>query len=141
LINIDIVIPGRAPVLVGFKNKKDETLWTFFTSLTLALLSAYQAIGFVFAFYRLIEAIVDKRRIRTTEADEAHPFRGIGWICCGFKLGAIETVLGFAGGAFGVALARRILRFLARAFVCIGITMGYAPTFLSITLSDDESKF
>jgi hypothetical protein len=124
LTNIDIVSPGGSLILIGFKDKKDETLWTFFTSLTLALLTAYQAINFIFAFHRLIQAFLDKRRIRTTDADEAHPLRGIGWICGGFKLGATETVVGFAGGTFGIALTRRILRSLARAFVCIGIAKG-----------------
>lgn len=123
-ISHDIVTPGSPPILVGFKDKRDETLWTFFTSLTLALLTAYQASSFILAFHRLGQAFLDKRRIQTTEADEAHPFRGIGWICGGFKLGAIETLVGFAQGTFGTALTRRILRFLARAFVCIGIAKG-----------------
>jgi hypothetical protein len=124
LTNIDIVSPGQLPVLVGFKDAKDQSLWTFFTSVTLALLTAYQGINFTFALYRLIRAFRDKRRIEDTDADEAHPLKGIGWICGGFKLGAIETVVGFAGGTFGVALARRILRFLGRASLCIGITKG-----------------
>jgi hypothetical protein len=124
LTNIDIVSPEGSLILIGFKDKKDETLWTFFTSLTLALLTAYQAINFIFAFYRVIQAFHDRRRIRLTEADEAHPLRGIGWICGGFELGVTETVVGFAGGSFGVALTRRILRSLARGCVCIGIAKG-----------------
>ena len=120
----DILTPGQPLVLIGFKDKKDETLWAFFTSLTLALLTAYQAVNFLFALNRIIRVLWDKHRIKETKADEAHLFRGLGWICGGLKLGAIESVVGFAGGSFGVALARRILRLLARAFVCIGIAKG-----------------
>jgi hypothetical protein len=124
LTNIDILSPGRLPVLVGFKDARDQFLWTFFTSVTLALLTVYQGVNFTFALYRLIRAFRDKRRIESTEADEAHPLKGIGWVCGGIKLGTIETVVGFAGGTFGVALTRRILRLLGRVSLCIGIAKG-----------------
>ncbi|KAJ7768601.1 hypothetical protein DFH07DRAFT_680909, partial [Mycena maculata] len=120
-----IVTGGRAVVAIGFTNTSDQTLWTFLTSLTLALLTAFEAINFCFAFYRLVRAFVDQRRIETTSSDQAHLIRGIGWIAGGFKLGAVETVIGFAqGGGFGGALTRRIVRFLARAFLIIGIVKG-----------------
>ncbi|KAJ7737353.1 hypothetical protein B0H16DRAFT_106658 [Mycena metata] len=115
---------GRQAVAIGFQQSSDQQLWTFLTSLTLALLTAFEAINFCFAFYRLIRAFVDQRRIETTATDQAHLIRGIGWITGGFKLGAIETVIGFAQGGFGGALTRRILRFLARAFLIIGIVKG-----------------
>lgn len=99
-------------------------LWSFFNSITLALLTAYQAINFCFAFIRLTKIFLNQRRIEMSSTDEAHLFRGTGWITGALKLGAIETVIGFADGNFGVALTRRILRFLARAFLCIGIVKG-----------------
>lgn len=116
---------GPALVLAfGFKTDRDQLLWTFFTSLTLALLTAYQAINFILAFYRLTKVFFDQRRIETGSTEEIHLFRGIGWISGGYKLGTIETVVGFAGGGFGGALTRRILRLLARAFLCIGLVKG-----------------
>ncbi|TFK31840.1 hypothetical protein BDQ12DRAFT_739753 [Crucibulum laeve] len=109
---------------IGFASKKDETLWFFFTSLTLALFTVFQATIFCFAFYRLIQALISQRRIETNATDAAHLFKGIGWINAAIKLGAIETVVGFAGGGFSIALTRRIIRFLARAFLCIGLAKG-----------------
>ncbi|KAJ7628773.1 hypothetical protein FB45DRAFT_1059473 [Roridomyces roridus] len=114
----------RQVVAIGFRTSSDQDLWTFLTSLTLALLTAFEAINFCFAFYRLVRAFIDQRRIETTSSDQAHLIRGIGWITGGFKLGAVETVIGFAQGGFGGALTRRILRFLARAFLIIGIVKG-----------------
>ncbi|KAJ7030857.1 hypothetical protein C8F04DRAFT_1112696 [Mycena alexandri] len=118
------LVGGRQVVAIGFQQFSDQQLWTFLTSLTLALLTAFEAINFCFAFYRLIRAFVDQRRIETTATDQAHLIRGIGWITGGFKLGAVETVIGFAQGGFGGALTRRIIRFLARAFLIIGIVKG-----------------
>lgn len=71
-------------------------------------------------------AFVDKRRIEATSSDEAHLVLGIGWISGGLKLGAIETVIGFANAGFGTAMTRRILRVLSRAFLIIGVVKGYA---------------
>ncbi|KAF8878077.1 hypothetical protein BD779DRAFT_1676999 [Infundibulicybe gibba] len=119
---------AKPVVAIGFNNDRDEILWQFFTSLTLALLTAYQAITFVFAFYRLLRAFINQRRIETSSSDQTHLFKGIGWINGGIKLGALETIAGFAQGSFGVALTRRILRFLARAFLCIGLVKGVDST-------------
>ncbi|KAF8185823.1 hypothetical protein K438DRAFT_1836386 [Mycena galopus ATCC 62051] len=116
---------GQSIVAIGFNTFADQQLWTFLTSLTLALLTAFEAINFCFAFYRLIRAFVDQRRIETTSSDAAHLIRGIGWITAGFKLGAIETVVGFVeNGGFGAVLVRRIVRFLSRAFLIVGIIKG-----------------
>ncbi|KAF5348372.1 hypothetical protein D9758_010924 [Tetrapyrgos nigripes] len=116
---------GLSFLAIGFSKNGDRTLWTFFTSLTLALLTAYQAVNFSFAFFRVGKAFIDQRSIEASSSDEAHLFMGIGWIAGGYKLGAIETVIGFAqNGGFGVALTRRILRFLSRAFLAIGIAKG-----------------
>ncbi|KAF8065297.1 hypothetical protein FPV67DRAFT_1388590, partial [Lyophyllum atratum] len=119
-----ITVNSQSVVAIGFNSDKNQTLWTFFTSLTLALLTAYQAINFTFAFYRLIKALLNQRRIETASADEAHLFKGIGWITGGLKLGAIETVIGFAAGGFGSSMTRRIIRLLARACLCIGLVKG-----------------
>ncbi|RDB28283.1 hypothetical protein Hypma_001413 [Hypsizygus marmoreus] len=120
IVNFD----SRPILALGFSSKKDQLLWTFFTSITLALLAVYQTINFTFAFYRLVRAFLERRRIETTSSDETHLFKGIGWITGGLQLGAIETVMGFAGCGFGGALSRRILRLLARAFLCIGVAKG-----------------
>lgn len=42
----------------------------------------------------------------------------------GIKLGAIETVIGFAPMGFGGAFTRRIIRLLARACLAIGVVKG-----------------
>ncbi|GLB39973.1 hypothetical protein LshimejAT787_0704830 [Lyophyllum shimeji] len=119
-----ITVGSQSVLAIGFSNDKNQTLWTFSTSLTLALLTAYQAINFTFAFYRLIKALLDQRRIDTTSSDEVHLFKGIGWITGGLKLGAIETVIGFAAAGFGSAMTRRIIRLLARACLVIGLVKG-----------------
>ncbi|KAL0946281.1 hypothetical protein HGRIS_012532 [Hohenbuehelia grisea] len=118
--------PTRNIIAAGFNDPKDETVWTFFTGLTLALLTAYQAINFCFAFYRLIKAFVSQRQIEDGDVRDRNTlFRGIGWITGGLKLGAIETIIGFAQDAgFGAALTRRILRLLSRAFFIIGVAKG-----------------
>ncbi|KAJ7236853.1 hypothetical protein B0H12DRAFT_122139 [Mycena haematopus] len=120
-----LISNGHPVIAIGFQTFSDQQLWTFLTSLTLALLTAFQAINFCFAFYRLIRVFVDQRRIETTSSDAAHLIRGIGWLTGGIKLGAIETVIGFVTqGGFGGALTRRILRFIARAFLVIGVAKG-----------------
>lgn len=46
-------------------------------------------------------------------------------MAAGIKLGAVESVIGFAAGDFGLTLTRRILRMLGRALLTIGIVKGY----------------
>ncbi|KAJ3505516.1 hypothetical protein NLJ89_g7374 [Agrocybe chaxingu] len=111
-------------VAIGFTSKQKETLWAFFTSTTLALLTAFQASVFCFAFFRLFQAITHQRRIEAKDEDKAHLIKGIGWISAGAKLGALETVVGFAGGGFGVVMTRRLMRMLSRACLIIGIVKG-----------------
>ena len=118
---------GQAPETVftiGFSSPTHQELWTFFTSLTLALLASFQFATSCFAFIRLTLAILDQRRIESQRGDGAHLIKGIAWITGSLKLGAIETVVGFVGGGFGVVLTRRILRLLVRAFMCIGVAKG-----------------
>ena len=109
---------------IGFIDSRQETLWTFFSSVTLALLAGCQATVFFFTFLRLVHAILSKRRIETSSMDAAHFLRGIPWLSAALKLGSIETVVGFAGGQFGVAFTRRMFRFLSRACLCIGLAKG-----------------
>jgi hypothetical protein len=40
------------------------------------------------------------------------------------KVGAIETLIGFMGGSFEILLTRKILHFLSRALLCVGIIKG-----------------
>jgi hypothetical protein len=56
--------------------------------------------------------------------DANHLMRGTGWIAGGIKLGAIETVIGFAQGGFGGALTRRLLRLFSRLAIVIGLIRG-----------------
>ncbi|KAJ7057252.1 hypothetical protein C8F01DRAFT_1153929 [Mycena amicta] len=138
-----LTLNGKDVVAIGFRTSNDQQLWTFLTSITLALLTAYQAINFCFAFYRLVRAFIDQRRIETTSTDQAHPIRGIGWISGAFKLGAIETVIGFAAqSGFGGALTRRIVRFLARACLVGGVVKGLdrMDDFTEITRELDASR-
>lgn len=112
-------------IAAGFTNSHEELLWTFFTSMTLALLIVYQAAVFCISFFRLARAIINQRRIEKEGSDKAHFINGMGWICIALKLGALESVVGFAGGAFGADLTRRIMRMAARGCLCIGIVKGY----------------
>jgi hypothetical protein len=109
---------------IGFSSDKNQAVWTFFSSLTIAILTAYQAINFCLTFYQLIRVFIDQRRIDASQSDEAHLFHGIGWIATGIKLGALESVVGFAPAGFGGAITRRILRMLGRACLIIGIVKG-----------------
>jgi hypothetical protein len=118
---------GQLPhgdLLVGFSRDSQVSTWAFFTSFTLALLMAYQAIVFCLTFYRLIRALINQRHIENTSRDSSHLIRGTGWIAGGLKLGAIETLVGFVQIGFGITLTRRILRFLSRAFLIIGVIKG-----------------
>ncbi|KAM5545962.1 hypothetical protein V8D89_000088 [Ganoderma adspersum] len=109
---------------VGFSNPTAEM---FISSVTLVLLTAFQAANFCIAFYRLVRALSHQRTLDASQQQkemEAHLFRGLGWIVAGMKLGAIETVIGFAQGGFGIVIARRILRLLSHACLIIGILKG-----------------
>ncbi|KAF8895915.1 hypothetical protein CPB84DRAFT_1848245 [Gymnopilus junonius] len=121
--NIPTNRKGQLMTAVGFTSKQ-EILWTFFTSLTLALFTVYQAIFFFFAFLRVIQVLLHQRRIEKEGSDKMHFMNGIGWMSGGAKLGALEMVVGFAGGGFGVSLTRRILRLLSRACFTVGIVKG-----------------
>ncbi|KIK59675.1 hypothetical protein GYMLUDRAFT_244896 [Collybiopsis luxurians FD-317 M1] len=109
---------------IGFSSAHDKTLWTFFTDFDIGFVAGYQAFHFSFAFFRLTKAFLEQERIESTNADEALLFKGTGWIAFGIKLGAVESVIGFVQPHFGVVLARRIIRTLARASLTIGVFKG-----------------
>lgn len=113
-----------AGIFIGFKSDRDRDLWTFFTSITLALFTVYQAINFCLVFFRLVNALRGQRDFEASSSDQAYLFRGICWISGGLKLGVIETVVGFAHTGFSGALIRRVFRCLARACLCIGVANG-----------------
>lgn len=126
-ITIRNIPTDKAPetvIAIGFAGSTQQGLWTFFTSVTLAVLTGFQAASFSFAFFRLTQAIHGQRKFENQRNGKAHLIKGIGWISGSLKLGALETVIGFAGGGFGVVLTRRILRLLARASLCIGVVKG-----------------
>lgn len=112
-------ITGKIPSL-DFTNKHGEWIWLFFTALTLAMLTAYQATVFSLAFFRLIWILVQQRRGQFDTR-----VGGIGWVSGGLKLGALEAIVGFAGGRFEISMTRRVLRFMGRACLCIGAIIGY----------------
>lgn len=120
---------GQSEVQVGFADAPSQRLSLFFSSSTLALLTVFQAAIFSLGFIRLMRAFLDERRVETTSdnpdaPDEVHLFRGLGWLVIGLKLGAIETVVGFANVSFGAVLTRRILRLFARGAIIIGVLKG-----------------
>lgn len=94
--------------------------------LVLVLFVVFQALNFGAIFLRLVKAFLNQRQIDTAAGgdNEVQLFNGSGWVAGGIKLGAIEAVIGFAQGGFGEALTRRILRFLGRACLIIGVLKG-----------------
>lgn len=116
---------GNPPrVIIGFSSQSSWTLNVFFSSLSLALMTLFQAIVFMVTGFRLVVAVINQRRFDSLGQDAVHMVKGIGWMAAGMKLGAIESLIGFAGGGFGIVLTRRLLRFLARACLCIGVVKG-----------------
>ncbi len=72
-----------------------------------------------------------QRSIETDSKDAAVLFKGIGWINAGIKLGAIETLIGFVFFGIPIAYARRVIRLLGRALLCIGVAKGCVLHFIS----------
>jgi hypothetical protein len=102
----------------------------FLSSTSLALLTIYQISTFLIFFARLVSRVMSQRAIEVRAASEREAvlFRGIGWLSVGMKLSAVESALGFASMDFGIVLIRRVLRFLGRACVIIGVVKGFVPT-------------
>ena len=108
-----------------FISRKDKDLWSFFTSATLALYTAFQTSIWCFATLRIVQLIVERRQPEYPYGLRTPKLRGIVWINAGLTLGALETVIGFvAYGCFGTAFGRRTTRFASRALFCIGLTIG-----------------
>ncbi|KAJ2919668.1 hypothetical protein MD484_g682, partial [Candolleomyces efflorescens] len=113
-----------AQILIGFTTQRNFSVNAFFSSLSLALVTLFQATIFLICAFRLITAIFNERRFKNLGQDAKHMINGIGWLSAGMKLGAIESVIGFAGGGFDIVLTRRFIRFLARACLVLGIVKG-----------------
>ncbi|THH17978.1 hypothetical protein EW146_g2926 [Bondarzewia mesenterica] len=111
---------------VGSNNQSAEFARTFFNSFALALMTLYQALTFSIVFIRLSKAFLGQRQIETSSgtSKRSYLFRGVGWIAAGVKLGAVESVIGFAQGNFGIFFTRRMLRMLGRACLIIGVVRG-----------------
>ncbi|THH30486.1 hypothetical protein EUX98_g3697 [Antrodiella citrinella] len=120
----DLDHAGKPIIAVGFTN---PTVRSFMDGLVLVLFVIFQALNFCGVFLRLVKAFLNQRQIDITDRgadNQAHLFNGLGWIAAGIKLGAVEGLIGFAAGGFGEALTRRILRFLGRACLIIGVLKG-----------------
>lgn len=119
---------GKAPVLaVGFLNDTFQRISVFFSSITLVLLVLFQVSLFTLTFVRVVRAFIDERRfeeVPRNPTEQIHLFRGLGWLSLGLKLGAIESVVGFAENCFAVVLTRRLLRLFGRGAVIIGVIKG-----------------
>ena len=119
--------PGTAPngprVVVEFPHD-NESLWLSLSQSSLTTYAMIQFLFFLLAFSRLSRAFLDQRRIELAHSDEHHYFHGIAWITAGIIIGVVETIAGFARVTFGVALARRILRLIARATLMFGSLKG-----------------
>lgn len=114
---------------VGFV---DQAVHTGFDVLTLALLVVFQLLVLAVAVRRLTKALAYRRELDAKAAEgsevKTHLLRGLAWIVGGVFLGVVETAIGFAGGAFALAFARRTLRLLGRAGLIVGVINGYART-------------
>jgi hypothetical protein len=56
--------------------------------------------------------------------EETRMLNGIAWYTVGIHLGMVETAVGFADASFGTVVARRIIRFVSRAFLVVGMVKG-----------------
>jgi hypothetical protein len=113
-------------VVVEFPHGSAESLWLSLSQSSLTTYAIVQFLFFLLAFSRLCRAVLDQKRIELTHSDEHHYFHGIAWITAGIIIGVVETIAGFARVTFGVALARRILRLIARTTLMFGSLKGCA---------------
>ncbi|PFH48922.1 hypothetical protein AMATHDRAFT_64270 [Amanita thiersii Skay4041] len=138
-IGISYVTSNSMQPEIGFQTSRDRDLWAFFTSLTLALFVAFQIINFCFAFCRLVQIWLEQRRAQSDSSINAPRVGGVGWVNIGINLGVIETIVGFAHGSFGCAITRRIMRFTSRAFLCIGLIVGFDNSDSISSASEDSN--
>ncbi|KAF9448433.1 hypothetical protein P691DRAFT_759907 [Macrolepiota fuliginosa MF-IS2] len=125
---ITYTLSSKPHVETDLNGDRGRFVWTFFSSVTLALFIGFQFSCFCFAFYRLVRALLTQRNIETNSKDAAVLFRGIGWINAGIKLGAIETTIGFVFYGIPIAYVRRVMRMFSRALLCIGVAKGMDQT-------------
>lgn len=132
--------PGRRPILaVGFLDTTAELLWTIFSDIALSLLTLYQAVSFVLFLSRAVGVLQSQRRLEASGNQvESHSLRGVFYMAAGLNLGIVETAVGFAEGGFELALARRILRFLSRAFLIIGFIKGFVTLAFCLLQTTDR---
>ncbi|KIJ39212.1 hypothetical protein M422DRAFT_49719 [Sphaerobolus stellatus SS14] len=127
-----VTLPSTPPRLVlGIRwlSKTYQHIAAFFSFFGVTLLTVFQAAVFTLAFTRCVRAFVDARKAEPAPnsahaKEEIHMFRGMGWVAAGLKLGAIESVIGFAEGEFGVVVIRRVIRFFGRGALIIGVIKG-----------------
>ncbi|KAJ3567422.1 hypothetical protein NP233_g6378 [Leucocoprinus birnbaumii] len=81
---------GNNHVNVFFSDDRARFVWPFFSSITLALVTLFQATCFCFAFYRLIRAFLVQRQIEVDSKDAAVLFKGIAWINIGIKVDSLH---------------------------------------------------
>ncbi|KAH7101734.1 hypothetical protein BKA62DRAFT_702083 [Auriculariales sp. MPI-PUGE-AT-0066] len=115
---------GRVTLGVGFLNNAALTPWTFMSNSSLALVTAYQAIHFCLAFLHFFQRAYTQNGAASERDPRLFSKRGTGWLAVGLKIGAIETVVGFAGFAYTPSLVRRILRAASRLFMVAGICVS-----------------
>ncbi|EJD41557.1 hypothetical protein AURDEDRAFT_186509 [Auricularia subglabra TFB-10046 SS5] len=118
---------GKTTLGVGFANAAALGPWNIIANTTLALVTAYQAIHFCVAFLHFFQKAFRGERAFSTASERdlrLYSMNGTGWLAVGLKLGAVETVLGFAGFTFAPTIVRRVLRVLGRAFVLIGVSLS-----------------
>ena len=71
-----------------------------------------------------MRAILRQRDIENQGSEKAYFINGTAWIAIATKFGFVETIIGFAGGGFGVTLTRKTVRMLSRACLCVGVVKG-----------------
>ena len=129
-----LVKPSNRPPVVTFSNNS-QSLWLSLSRFSLTVYTIIQFLFFLLAFSRLCRAFLDQRRIELTRSDEHHYLHGIVWITTGIITGVIETIAGFVQVSFGVILARRILRLIARATLMFGLLKGCAVLALRLAVA------
>ncbi|KAL1747489.1 hypothetical protein HDZ31DRAFT_31816 [Schizophyllum fasciatum] len=111
-------------VAVGFQDKEDQALWKASTYADLAVLAAFQALPAILAVRRLIHVSRQHKEIQSSANGTVHSFGGTIWTTTGLVIGLVETLVGYAPPTFAASLARRILRAISRAKLCVGISLG-----------------
>ena len=116
-------LPGWGPITI-LPTNRDKTMWSFFTSLTLILFVALQLLVWYFATVRIVRVLRERRRQECPSISDSSRIGGMTWINIGVLLSMIEAMMGFANGGSGIVLARRALRTVSRASLCIGLLIG-----------------